>query len=479
MSKRKLLIFMGLVLVMAALAFGVCPGWAQIGPAAGVDYAKPNYANSPILTKFVDKLPGLGAGNANLLGQYIHVATPSTPPPGVPWAATDDYYEIALVEYRERMHSDLPAVVGASKTDPAATGGTKLRGYVQEINGVPVGEPHYLGPLILATRGRPTRIKFTNRLPLGASGNLFIPVDTTIMGAGMGPDGMNSYTENRATLHLHGGFTPWISDGTPHQWTVPAGETTPYKKGVSTQDVPDMPLPSEGSMTFYYPNQQSGRLMFYHDHAYGITRLNVYAGEAAGYLLSDAAGTGEWTLPIPGLLTDLAHLVPLIIQDKTFVNDATIPAPAGFTGTPIPFTATTDPLWTWGGGGSLWFPHVYMPNQDPGAEDGSNPRGRWDYGPWFWPVFPVSYAMPAVSSVPEAFMDTPVVNGTAYPYVDVQPQAYRFRILNACNDRFLNLQLYQTTGIVSGIALGGGGSGYTSAPTVAITGGGGDPSRLH
>ena len=40
-------------------------------------------------------------------------------------------------------------------------------------------------------------------------------------------------------------------------------------------------------MTFYYTNQQSNRLMFYHDHALGITRLNVYAGEAAGYLIVD------------------------------------------------------------------------------------------------------------------------------------------------------------------------------------------------
>ena len=42
----------------------------------------------------------------------------------------------------------------------------------------------------------------------------------------------------------------------------------------------------------------------------------------------------------------------------------------------------------------------------------------------------------------EAFMDTPIVNGTAYPYLEVEPKAYRFRILNAANDRFLNLQLY-------------------------------------
>ena len=57
----------------------------------------------------------------------------------------------------------------------------------------------------------------------------------------MGPDGKNMYTQNRATLHLHGGITPWISDGTPHQWITPAGEKTAYPKGVSVRNVPDMP----------------------------------------------------------------------------------------------------------------------------------------------------------------------------------------------------------------------------------------------
>ena len=49
---------------------------------------------------------------------------------------------------------------------------------------------------------------------------------------------------------------------------------------------------------------------------------------------------------------------------------------------------------------------------------------------------------PNPSTPGEAFMDTPIVNGTAYPYLEVEPKAYRFRILNAANDRFLNLQLY-------------------------------------
>ena len=38
-------------------------------------------------------------------------------------------------------------------------------------------------------------------------------------------------------------------------------------------------------------------------------------------------------------------------------------------------------------------------------------------------------------------MDTPVINGTAYPYIQVEPKAYRFRILNACNDRNISLGL--------------------------------------
>ena len=61
---------------------------------------------------------------------------------------------------------------------------------------------------------------------------------------------LDCYTDNRATLHLHGGITPWISDGTPHQWITPAPWTRPgrplYPKGVSVSNVPDMPDPGPG-----------------------------------------------------------------------------------------------------------------------------------------------------------------------------------------------------------------------------------------
>ncbi len=421
---------------------------AQAAPAPGgtPDYfgSYPNYANSQLpeldtlgnvitgtgIRKFVDSLPGLGAANANNLGQYIPVGIPDTTTyPG------SDYYEIQLVEYTEQMHSDLFP--------------TKLRGYVQvNTTDATVSKPSYMGPVIVAQRDRPVRIKFTNMLPTGSGGDLFIPVDTTVMGAGTGPNMTTElYKENRATLHLHGGVTPWISDGTPHQWTTPANETTSYPEGVSVQNVPDMPDPGPGALTFFYTNQQSARLMFYHDHAYGITRLNVYAGEAAGYLVQDPV---EQNLVSSGIIP--ADQIPLIIQDKTFV-----PKPAQL--------AVEDPTWDtakYGGQGNLWFPHVYMTNQNPYDIQGVNAMGRWDYGPWFWPPYtglangpvtntyytpggtepPMVPGTPNPSLVPEAFMDTPVINGTAYPYLTVQPKAYRFRILNASNDRMWNLQLY-------------------------------------
>ena len=72
---------------------------------------------------------------------------------------------------------------------------TLLRGYRQtNTNDPAVSAFHYLGPLIVAQKNRPVRIKFTNNLPTGAGGNLFIPVDTTLMGAGEGPIAGESYT---------------------------------------------------------------------------------------------------------------------------------------------------------------------------------------------------------------------------------------------------------------------------------------------
>ncbi len=471
------------------------PGWGDNVDYAGKDIKVPTfYANSPsgirknynpylnggtgtvdtgkALRKFVDTLPGLTSAGANNLGQYIPVAVADTTSyPG------SDYYEIAVVEYTEKMHSDLPkgtTLRGYVQIETAANAGVSKHIPLTYPNGQPildnqgnpvfaVDNPHYLGPTVLATKGRATRFKFSNYLPAGTvngmatggvapgvavtsrEGDLFLPVDKTLLGANAGPQG-HLYTQNRAEIHLHGGDTPWISDGTPHQWITPHNQAAPNPagatpeeqllRGVSTRNVPDMPDPGPGSVTYYFPNNQSARLMFYHDHTSGLTRLNVYAGEAAGYVLLDDV---EGDLMSRGVIPGLDSMIPLVIQDRTFVPQD---------------IAEQDARWdqnAWGKPGDLWFPHVYETNQDPNSFDGTNPVGRWDYGPWFWPVFPAPLALPTgvygdVSTTPESFMDTPIVNGTAYPVLNVDPKAYRFRILNAANDRFLNLGLYVADG---------------------------------
>jgi FtsP/CotA-like multicopper oxidase with cupredoxin domain len=249
-------------------------------------------------------------------------------------------------------------------------------------------------------------------------------------------------------------------------------------------------------MTFFYTNAQSARLQFYHDHAMGITRLNVYAGEAAGYVMTDAVeqdminGTNVSGVNIaspPGSPTPFLKVlpglgIPLVIQDRTFLDADTIwaqdPTWNAGTGPRDPVTGNITGAVT----GDLWYPHVYMTVQNPWDLTGTNGFGRWHYGPWFNPPVPTcvnggpvgcievgpvpnEYYQPGCDQVPpvnctepwepplrpgvpnpsmpgESFLDTPIVNGTAYPYLVVEPKAYRFRILNAANDRMFNLQLY-------------------------------------
>ena len=518
----------------AALDNGVISAITVKKPGSG-------YVTGGGIQKFVDGLPGLGPTGVNNLGQYIPVAVPDTTT--FPKA---DYYVIAVVQHRERLSSSLPATGSLLREyvqlETPANFATSKHIVLQQDNldgtsspitmpdGTPavgVDNPHYLGPTIVASKDRAVRVVFYDLLPKGVAGNLFLPTDTSLMGSGMGPvdppmpapvndgtvmDGVRNpmctdnpqdpscFTQNRATLHLHGGVTPWISDGTPHQWITPATETTAWPQGVSVQNVPDMITPAaiaagvpdcsaatDGCQTFYYTNEQSARLMFYHDHAWGITRLNVYAGEAAGYVLTDP--TEQKLFGPSGTYADMGEGIPLIIQDKTFV-----PSPAQLAG--------QDPTWDaskWGGFGNLWYHHVYMPAQNPASANGMSAYGRWFYGPWFWPpatpvngpianpyfgkdpatnfttglVVPCNLDNPAtwqyqvepfcepptipgtpnISVGMEQFNDTPLVNGTAYPTTTLQPKSYRFRILNAANDRAWNLSWYVADSTGTEVAL--------------------------
>ncbi len=524
------------------------------------------YITAGGIQKFQDGLPmlcdpSIGC-SPNNLGQYVPLGVPDTTTFSIAsgFGADADYYVIALVQHRERMSSSLPvtgtllreyvqletpANASWSKSVPLYNDlldGTSVPAMMPDgiTQAVAVDDPHYMGPIIAAQKDKPVRIVFYNLLPTGSDGDLFIPVDTTFMGSGMGPmdmmppmdagtvmDGIRNpmcgeanksdmdrsmcFAETRASIHLHGGITPWISDGSPHQWITPANEKTGWPEGVAVSQVPDMvgtaipagvpdcSSPTDGCSTFYYTNQQSARLMFYHDHAWGITRLNVYAGEAAGYLITDP--TEQALFGPTGTFSSLGEGIPLVIQDRTFVPS-------------VAQMAQQDPTWDytrWGSEGDLWYEHVYMPAQNPNDPSGMSAYGRWFYGPWFWPPVTPTYDQianpyfgkdplgpdgtrytaddfttdlavpcnlddpttwqydtdpycepPTIPGTPnnsagmEQFNDTPIVNGTAYPTITLDPKSYRLRILNAANDRFWNLQWYvadPTTGTLSEVAL--------------------------
>jgi spore coat protein A, manganese oxidase len=320
-------------------------------------------------------------------------------PNGIPVAATDGtlgvggalHYKIDVTPYTDRLHPDL--------------GPTDLRGYApQNTLGGAVPQRH-LGGIIVANRGQPIQITFTNRL----SGNHPIPIDQTIMGANLGP--------NRTATHLHGGLVPWISDGGPHAWFDPNGN---YGQSVSLSMYRILnPALAPGQAENYYPNDQSARLVWYHDHSWGITRMNAYVGIASAYVIRDSFEGNLRNQGLPDFIENGGREIPLVIQDKIFVGSNIL---------------TRDPTWTgFTNPGDLWYAHTYDPTR--------------------WKLTGNKSGLPDPSIIAEFFGDTMLANGTVYPQATVEARRYRFRVLNACQARFLNLQLYVDDGSADGITL--------------------------
>lgn len=197
------------------------------------------FAQSPTnLRKFVTSLPGLGPSGGNEIGQYIPLATKTTETfAGI----ATDVYNLGVKPSGEKMHPDLSRA-------------THFWGYYD----LATRDQKYLAGVIVAKRGTPVRLNLTNQLPNKA----LIPIDATIM-AGPGLI-VGDLPLNRIVTHVHGGLTPWFSDGTPFQWFDPKGRT-----GASFMNVPGT-NPPVGTATYYYPMDQSARLLWYHDHAIGI-----------------------------------------------------------------------------------------------------------------------------------------------------------------------------------------------------------------
>ena len=337
---------------------------------------------SPGLAKFIQPLRRVGAG--------------------IPIAASDGtrsragitaaHYSLALEQFEDQLHPSLPDA-------------TRLWGY-RPSNVSATGRRH-LGGVFVAERGTPIQVTATNSLPSAH----ILPVDASIMGAGKGQGA------NHASIHLHGGFVPWVSDGGPHTWFDPDGgygaSAVNAQTGANVFKAVN-PTLAAGQAEYYYPNNQGARMLWYHDHALGTTRLNAYAGLASAYVITDAYESQTMSIgyQVPGPLDPRTHY--LIFQDKTFVG---------------PGTASLDPGWASlmpaSRAGDLWYAH----QADVEASRTTS-----------WPP------APSPSVVPEFFGDTMLVNGTVAPYLVVEQRQYRLRMLNACNSRFLNPRLVYAKG---------------------------------
>jgi spore coat protein A, manganese oxidase len=199
--------------------------------------------------------------------------------------------------------------------------------------------PSVPGPTFETRAGEPLLIEWVNALP----GAHFLPIDRTIHGA------ESDKPEVRTVVHLHGAKTGPESDGYPEDWVVPGK-----------------------SSLYYYPNQQDAAMLWYHDHALGINRLNVYAGLLGAFFIRDSS---EDELHLPAG----KYEVPLILYDRLLTREGQL---------------------------------LYPVSPDPQS-------------PW----------------VPEVFGNAILVNGKLFPYLDVEPRKYRFRVLNGSNARIYHLSL--------------------------------------
>jgi len=225
--------------------------------------------------------------------------------------------------------------------------------------------------------------------------------------------------------HVHGAHVQPHSDGYPEAWWLPAANNIPagYSLYGSHYSQADITNTVPGSAYFSYENTQPAATIWYHDHALGMTRLNVYAGPAGFWLIrggSHDTAAGILPGPAPTLaggdpnfnatVRAAIREVPIAIQDRSFNTDGSLFYPQdrtffdGFTG---PFI---------GGTGTPAGP--------------SDMHGIWN---------------------PEAFFNTMVVNGTTWPKFEVAPAHYRLRLLNGCNSRTLNLSLFVVSSDPDGI----------------------------
>lgn len=249
--------------------------------------------------------------------------------------------------------------------------------------------PTWPGRTFQVQSGTPITVRWNNELRKqnGKPLSHLLPVDDSLHWCYSLP-GYEHYSISKngvpITTHLHGGHTDFQFDGNPEFFYSPDYEIVGPRWEQLGGLIKD----------FTYLNDQPAGTLWYHDHALGITRINVYAGLAGFYIVRDALDTGTETNPLA--LPAFPYEMGLAVQDRMFTNKGDLFYPA-YPG---------DPFW----------------------EDFITGEGLADD------------EVPQPSVLAEFFGDHIVVNGKIWPKSDVEPRHYRLRLLNGSDSRFMVLR---------------------------------------
>ena len=373
--------------------------------------------------------------------------TPLVIPPVMKHDGTSDSYDIAVRQFQQQI---LPGGIwnlinGRSDMFPATT----VWSYGPDADPTPAIAPdpgsqfNYPAYTIETTSFRPVSVRWINDL-VDENGNCrphLLPVDQTLHWANPLMDCRHGFPRTDCAgsnpepytgpvpivTHVHGAHVDGHSDGYPEAWWLPScnGVGSYATSGSVFDDSTGMNNGALGYADFRYRQDQPAATLWYHDHALGMTRSNVYAGPAGFWLVrggaydqvidvktgglaklpgpAAVAGQTVLELNVPGdPVRDAIREVPIAIQDRSFNPD-----------------------------GSLFYPdnRAFFEELNPA-------QLQIDF-------VPDSDIAPLWN--PEAFFNTIVVNGVSWPEMRVAPARYRFRLLNGCNSRFLNLSLKYTT----------------------------------
>ena len=239
----------------------------------------------------------------------------------------------------------------------------------------------------------PTTVTWNNHLGFSH----LLPVDESLHWAYSLPGYQDLTIENNGVpiiTHVHGSHVNYQFDGNPEFFYNPGGTVS----GPQWTNVPN-----GFTNQFTYDNTQPAGTLWYHDHALGITRLNVYAGMAGFYIIRDANDTGLAGngLGLPAWPYEKAYA----IQDRMFHTSGELFYPA-YQG---------EPAWA----------DFITPESEALMEASGLFGTSLELGP---------------SALAEFFGDHIVVNGVIWPKEPVEPRNYRFRLLNGCDSRFLGVQ---------------------------------------